>query len=80
MERKITNVGRLNGITLPEEVLKHLKAGRGDSVKFTLNDDGTVSIVKKADHNLDFMDDTFIEGLNKAFDQYDEGYKKLVDR
>ncbi|EZH64299.1 hypothetical protein DH09_00800 (plasmid) [Bacillaceae bacterium JMAK1] len=82
VERKITNVGKLDGVTLPQDVLKHMNAKRGDRLSFQLNDDGSITLSKKASlEHLDFIDDEdFIEGLNKALNQYEDGYKELVDR
>lgn len=48
VERKITNVGKLDGVTLPHEVLKHMNAKRGDRLSFQLNDDGSITLSKKS--------------------------------
>lgn len=38
VERKITRIGKSLGVTLPQDILHHLKVKQGDQLKFKLED------------------------------------------
>lgn len=78
VERKITKIGNSVGVTIPQEVLNHLKVKQGDDVKFILEKDGSVSIKKPV--NMDFLDQEFLEGLEDLFENYDDTLRNLSDR
>lgn len=40
LKRKVTNIGNSSGITIPQEVIKHLNLNKGDEVRFILEEDG----------------------------------------
>lgn len=83
VERKITKVGNSLGVTLPPEVLKHLKAQQGDAIRFELEEDGCVSVKKCKELNLDVLtdiDQDFLDGLQDLFENYDNTLRNLADR
>lgn len=75
VERKVTKVGNSLGVTLPQQVLNHLNVKQGDEIKFTLEDDGSVSVKKFTP-----MDQDFLEGLKYVFENYDDALRNLADR
>jgi antitoxin MazE len=80
VERKVTKIGNSLGITLPQEVLEHLRLGQGDEVCFVL-DKGSVSIKKKMNIKLPKgIDAEFLEQMNDMIDEYDKTFKGLVNR
>jgi putative addiction module antidote len=83
MERKITRVGNSLGVTLPQEVLDHIKVKQGDEIKFKLEPNGNVTIKKYVPINydvLDKIDQDFLDGMKDLFDNYDNTLRNLVDR
>ncbi|MCT1903308.1 AbrB/MazE/SpoVT family DNA-binding domain-containing protein [Oceanobacillus sojae] len=83
VERKITKIGNSLGITLPPEVLKHLKAQQGDDIRFELKEDGSVSVKRYKELNLDVLNDIdqdFLDGLQDLFENYDDTLRNLADR
>lgn len=75
VERKVTRIGNSLGVTLPQEVLKHLEIKHGDEIKFKLEDNGNVSIKKFTP-----IDEDFLEGFKYAFENYDDALRNLADR
>jgi len=75
VERKVTKVGNSLGITLPQEVLKHLKVKHGDVIKFNLDDNNNILIKKFTP-----IDEDFLEGFKYAFENYDDALRNLADR
>jgi len=75
VERKITKIGNSLGVTLPQEVLKHLKIKHGDEIKFNLEDNGNVSVRKFTP-----IDEDFLDGFKYAFENYDDALSNLADR
>lgn len=75
MDRKVTKIGNSLGVTLPQEVLKHLKIKQGDEIKFNLEDNGNVSIKKFTP-----IDEDFLDGFRYAFENYDDALRNLADR
>ncbi|CAG9622791.1 AbrB/MazE/SpoVT family DNA-binding domain-containing protein [Sutcliffiella rhizosphaerae] len=85
LERKVTKVGNSLGITLPQEALEHAKAKQGDELKFTLNDDGSITLKKYQPLQLDVLEDMdidqeFLEGMKDLVDNYDNTLRNLVNR
>lgn len=83
VERKITRIGKSLGVTLPQDILHHLKVKQGDQLKFKLEDDGRVSVQKFAPLNVDVLkdiDQDFLDGLQDLFENYDDTLKNLADR
>jgi len=83
VERKIVRIGNSLGITLPQEVLDHLKVKQGDEIKLQLEKDGTVSFKRQKKLNydaLDGIDQDFLDGMQELFENYDQMLKNLVDR
>ncbi|GIN69911.1 hypothetical protein J14TS2_03860 [Bacillus sp. J14TS2] len=83
VERKITKIGNSLGVTLPPEVLKHLKAQQGDGIKFEFEEDGSVSVKKSKDLNVDVLtdiDQDFLDGLQDLFENYDDTLRNLANR
>ncbi|WP_152655829.1 AbrB/MazE/SpoVT family DNA-binding domain-containing protein [Oceanobacillus sp. CFH 90083] len=83
VERKITKIGNSLGVTLPQEVLHHLKAQQGDDIRFKLEEDGSVSVKKFKELNLDVLtdiDQDFLDGLQDLFENYDDTLRNLADR
>jgi len=83
MERKVTKIGNSLGVTLPTEVLEHIKAKQGDQLKFELDQDGSVKIKKHEVLNLvvlEGIDQDFLDGLKFVFDNYDQTLKNLAKR
>jgi antitoxin MazE len=80
VERKVTKVGNSLGVTLPLEVLEHLKIGQGDEVCFDLAD-GHVIIKKKQKLKLPKgIDADFLEKMSDMITEYDKTFKGLVNR
>lgn len=44
LELKLRKVGRSLGVILPDEILSHLKVGKGDSVYLTRTADGSLRL------------------------------------
>ncbi|AGT31048.1 hypothetical protein M493_03705 [Geobacillus genomosp. 3] len=83
MERKITKVGNSLGITLPQEVLDHLKVKQGDEIQFRLEADGKVIISKHAPIDYSILDDfgqDFVDGLKDLFENYDNTLRNLAKK
>ncbi|CAM3960225.1 AbrB/MazE/SpoVT family DNA-binding domain-containing protein [Geobacillus sp. FSL K6-0789] len=83
MERKITKVGNSLGITLPQEVLDHLKAKQGDEIQFRLEADGKVVISKYSPIDYSILDDfgqDFVDGLKDLFANYDNTLRNLAKK
>lgn len=83
VERKITRIGNSLGVTLPQDVLNHLKVKQGDEIKFKLEDDGRVSVQKFTPLNVDVLkdiDQDFLDGLQDLFENYDDTLRNLADR
>lgn len=83
IERKITKIGNSLGVTLPKEVLEHIKISQGDNVTFKLEGDGQVTIKKEEKIDMSGIkeiDQDFVDGLNNLFDNYDDALKNLADR
>jgi antitoxin MazE len=83
VERKVTKIGNRLGVTLPQEILEHLKVKQGDEIQFRLEDDGKVSFKKNQQLDLgvlDGIDQDFLDGIKDLFDNYDTTLKNLVDR
>jgi antitoxin MazE len=85
MERKITKIGNSLGITLPQEVLDHIRAKQGDEIKFTLEDNGSVTIKKHTPIDTELLeelniDNDFLEGVKHLFDKYDNTLRNLAKR
>lgn len=83
MERKVTKIGNSLGVTLPQEVLDHIKVKQGDEIKFKLEDNGKVTIRKYTpmDYDvLDEIDEEFLAGLKDLFDNYDNTLRNLADK
>ena len=75
VERKITKIGNSLGVTLPQEVLKHLNIKQGDEIKFQLEDNGNITVKKFTP-----VDEDFLEGFKYAFENYDDALRNLADR
>ncbi len=75
VERKVTRIGNSLGVTLPQEVLKHLEIKHGDKIKFKLEENGNVSVQKFTP-----IDEDFLEGFKYAFENYDDALRNLADR
>lgn len=75
VDRKVIKIGNSLGVTLPQEMLKHLNLKHGDEVKFSLEDDGSVSVKKFTP-----IDEDFLEGFKYAFENYDDALRNLADR
>lgn len=83
VERKVTWIGNSLGVTLPQEVLDHIKVKHGDEIKFVLEPDGKVTIKKYVPVNFDVLDEfdrDFLEGVKDLFDNYDNTLRRLADR
>ncbi|HHY73787.1 MAG TPA: AbrB/MazE/SpoVT family DNA-binding domain-containing protein [Bacillus bacterium] len=83
VERKVTKIGNSLGITLPQEILEHLKVKQGDEIQFQLEENGRVSFKKKQHLNLealDGIDQDFLDGIKDLFDNYDQTLRNLVNR
>lgn len=81
--RKVTKIGNSLGITLPQEILEHLKVKQGDEIQFQLEENGRVSFKKKQHLNLealDGIDQDFLDGIKDLFDNYDQTLRNLVNR
>ncbi|WP_028777744.1 AbrB/MazE/SpoVT family DNA-binding domain-containing protein [Shimazuella kribbensis] len=82
VERKVTKIGNSLGVTLPAEILKHLHVKQGDEVIFYL-EEGKVSFKKRPAVNIEGFEDIdqeFLEGMKKLFDNYDDTLRNLVKR
>lgn len=75
IDRKVTKIGNSLGVTLPQEVLKHLNLKQGEQIKFKLEVDGNVSMRK-----ITPVDEDFLEGIKYAFENYDDALRNLADR
>ncbi len=82
VERKVTRIGNSLGVTLPQEVLDHLKLKQGDEVKFNL-ENGYVSFKKHKMLNVDVLEDIdqdFLDGMKDLIENYDNTLRNLADR
>lgn len=82
-ERKITQMGNSNGVTIPTEALEHMGVKRGDDVSLYLEKDGRIYL-KKNEH-LDFeglegIDQKFLDGMKQLFNDYDNTLRNLADK
>lgn len=75
VDRKVTKIGNSLGVTLPQEVLKHLNIKQGDKIKFNLEENGNISVKK-----ITPIDEDFLDGLKYAFENYDDALRNLADR
>lgn len=83
MERKISKIGNSLGMTLPQEVIKHVNIKQGDEIKFILEKDGSVSFKKQKQLNTEVLNDfdqDFLDGLKDLFDNYDQTLQNLANR
>ncbi|MCH5585977.1 AbrB/MazE/SpoVT family DNA-binding domain-containing protein [Shimazuella sp. AN120528] len=80
VERKVTKIGNSLGITLPAEVLQHLKIKQGDKIVFNL-EQGKVSFQKNHGVNMEEFEDInqeFIEGMKELFYNYEDTLRNLT--
>ncbi|TSJ67355.1 AbrB/MazE/SpoVT family DNA-binding domain-containing protein [Allobacillus sp. SKP2-8] len=83
LKRKVTNIGNSSGITIPQEVIKHLNLNKGDEVRFILEEDGKVALKKHEPVNYDAIegiDQEFVDGVKDLMENYHTTLRNLKDR
>ena len=79
-ERKVTKIGNSFGITLPQELLKHVGLSQGDDVQIEVKD-GKIILRKKEEIKLpNGVDAEFMNILNDVIEEHDKAFKGLVNR
>lgn len=81
MERKVVKMGNSVGVNIPAEILKQLSVQIGDKLDITV-ENGAI-VMKKKPQQIDLpegISPDFFEGLEKAFKDYDQTLRNLVDR
>ncbi|MFZ4451436.1 AbrB/MazE/SpoVT family DNA-binding domain-containing protein [Salibacterium aidingense] len=80
LERKIINIGRSHGVTLPNEMLKKHGIDPGDVVN-VISKDGEIVIQKSRKVNLpEGISSDFFDVLERNAKKHDETIKELKDR